>query len=170
MRWSHSTHLSLRYQQIQVCKLSSNSKESNPESDMNPHYYRATSIGIPKTRLFTVNEDDISIFSCIIMDQTYKLTFSFSLNRIDSLHELLSCIECFYRTISELIGMKDLIKIISYCPSPTSTITPTKTTTPSNKTANKLGLSRAKLSTTGAELEYFFKYYVQVEICLLQLT
>ena len=119
-------------------------------------FHPVMGVGIPKTRLFTVTEDDISIFSCIIMDQTYKLTFSFSLNRIDALHELLSCIECFYRTISELIGIKDLIKIISYCHSPTSTITPTKTTAPSNKTAKKLGLSRAKLSTTGAELCFFW--------------
>ena len=42
LRWSRSTHLSLRYQRIQVSKLSSNSKESNLGSDMNPHYHKTT--------------------------------------------------------------------------------------------------------------------------------
>ena len=69
--WSRSTHLSLRYLWIQVSKLSSSSKESNPESDVNPLYYRTLSFNSWLCRVTAYMVNNLNIQE--LTEHSYKI-------------------------------------------------------------------------------------------------
>ena len=68
---SRSTRLSLRYLWIQVSKLSSSSKESNPESDVNPLYYRTLSFNSWLCRVTAYMVNNLNIQE--LTEHSYKI-------------------------------------------------------------------------------------------------
>ena len=68
---SRSTSLSLRYLWIQVSKLSSSSKESNPESDLNPLYYRPLSFNSWLCRVTAYMVNNLNIQE--LTDHSYQI-------------------------------------------------------------------------------------------------